>query len=74
MSKIEGSYSGTVLCLTGAILSMLDCSDLYQAIYRDDALSQANLAPVSGTVLEKYGPEFAPQTGQGGFEIWIPIE
>jgi AraC family transcriptional regulator len=23
--------------------------------------------------LERYGPEFNPQTGLGGFEIWIPI-
>ena len=34
MPKIEGSYFGTVFRLTGAILAMLDCSDLYQAIYR----------------------------------------
>jgi AraC family transcriptional regulator len=25
-------------------------------------------------VLERYGPEFNPQTGMGGFEIWLPIE
>jgi AraC family transcriptional regulator len=24
--------------------------------------------------LERYGPEFNPQTGLGGFEIWIPIQ
>jgi AraC family transcriptional regulator len=24
--------------------------------------------------LERYGPEFNPKTGMGGFEIWIPIE
>jgi predicted transcriptional regulator YdeE len=25
-------------------------------------------------VLERYGPEFNPVNGTGGFEIWIPIE
>ena len=25
-------------------------------------------------VLERYGPEFDPRTGTGGFEIWLPIE
>ncbi|QDT88314.1 AraC family transcriptional regulator [Gimesia chilikensis] len=39
-----------------------------------DALSQANQEPISGPVLEKYGPEFDPQTGRGGFEIWIPVK
>lgn len=24
--------------------------------------------------LERYGPEFNPQTGMGGFEIWIPVQ
>jgi AraC family transcriptional regulator len=24
--------------------------------------------------LERYGPEFNPTTGMGGFEIWIPVE
>ena len=74
MPKIEGSYFGTVFRLTGAILAMLDCSDLSQAIYRADAFSQAKLAPVSGAVLEKNGPEFTPQTGRGGFKIWIPVK
>jgi AraC family transcriptional regulator len=29
---------------------------------------------VEATTLERYGPEFDPQTGMGGVEIWIPIE
>lgn len=33
LPKIEGSKSGTVFCLAGAILAILVCSDLYQAIY-----------------------------------------
>src|SRR5262249_28681154 len=27
-----------------------------------------------GPALERYGPEFNPATGLGGFEIWIPIQ
>jgi AraC family transcriptional regulator len=27
-----------------------------------------------GPTLERYGPEFNPVTGLGGFEIWIPIQ
>jgi len=23
---------------------------------------------------ERYGPEFDPRTGLGGFEIWVPIK
>ena len=30
--------------------------------------------PVNGPTLERYGEEFNPQTGMGGFEIWIPIQ
>ncbi len=40
MPKIEGSHSGTVFCLVGAILAMLVCSDLYQAIYRVSILQE----------------------------------
>lgn len=40
MPKIEGSYSGTVFCVAGAILAMLVCSDLYQAIYRVSILQE----------------------------------
>jgi AraC family transcriptional regulator len=29
---------------------------------------------VEAPTLERYGPEFNPVTGLGGFEIWIPIE
>lgn len=25
-------------------------------------------------MIERYGPEFDPQTGTGGFEIWVPIK
>ncbi|SPH24812.1 Transposon Tn10 TetD protein [Defluviimonas aquaemixtae] len=26
-----------------------------------------------GATLERYGPEFDPKTGGGGFEVWVPI-
>jgi AraC family transcriptional regulator len=26
-----------------------------------------------GPEFERYGPEFDPRTGTGGFEIWIPV-
>lgn len=29
---------------------------------------------VEAPTFERYGPEFNPQTGMGGFEIWVPIE
>jgi AraC family transcriptional regulator len=29
---------------------------------------------VNGPTLERYGAEFNPVTGMGGFEIWIPIQ
>ncbi len=29
---------------------------------------------VKAPALERYGPEFNPVTGMGGFEIWIPIQ
>jgi AraC family transcriptional regulator len=30
--------------------------------------------PLDAPMLERYGPEFDPATGTGGFEIWIAIE
>ena len=40
-------------------------------------LPAAGLAPCKGDgvpdLLEHYGPGFDPQTGLGGFDIWIPI-
>ena len=30
--------------------------------------------PADAPVLERYGPEFNPLNGTGGFELWIPIE
>jgi AraC family transcriptional regulator len=37
-------------------------------------LTSANLEPVSGATLEKYGPEFDPMSGMGGYEIWVAVK
>jgi AraC family transcriptional regulator len=34
---------------------------------------QSGYKPVNAPALERYGPEFDPATGLGGFEIWVPI-
>jgi len=34
---------------------------------------QSGCESVDAPTLERYGPEFNPQTGMGGFEIWVPI-
>lgn len=37
-------------------------------------LQEAGVKPAEGPEFERYGDEFNPQTGTGGFEIWIPIK
>ncbi|TGL60505.1 AraC family transcriptional regulator [Leptospira sarikeiensis] len=34
----------------------------------------SGVKPFEGANLERYGKEFNPMTGQGGLEIWIPVE
>jgi AraC family transcriptional regulator len=38
------------------------------------SLPEARLKPAEGPEFERYGEEFNPETGTGGFEIWIPIQ
>lgn len=38
------------------------------------ALPESGRTPVDAPWFERYGPEFNGRTGQGGFEIWIPVE
>ena len=38
-----------------------------------EGLAAAGLEPNQGPTLEKYGPNFNPATGLGGFEIWIAV-
>jgi AraC family transcriptional regulator len=37
-------------------------------------LPESGYKAVDAPSLEKYGPEFNPVTGMGGFEIWVPIQ
>ncbi len=38
------------------------------------SLPEAGLKPAGGPEFERYGEQFNPETGSGGFEIWIPIQ
>jgi len=37
-------------------------------------LPESGHKPADAPVLERYGPEFNPVNGTGGFELWVPIE
>jgi AraC family transcriptional regulator len=34
---------------------------------------ESSVQVAEGPTIERYGPEFNPRTGMGGFEIWVPI-
>lgn len=36
-------------------------------------LAEFGLEPSDGPTLEKYGPAFDPDTGHGGFEVWVSV-
>jgi AraC family transcriptional regulator len=36
-------------------------------------LTRPDLHPRPGPALEYYPPEFEPMTGEGGFELWVPV-
>jgi AraC family transcriptional regulator len=38
------------------------------------ALPESGLQATGGPEFERYGEEFDPRTGTGGFEIWIPVK
>ena len=40
----------------------------------DQWLPPSGCEPAEAPTLERYGPEFNPATGLGGFEIWIPLK
>ncbi|MEM7002261.1 MAG: AraC family transcriptional regulator [Pseudomonadota bacterium] len=40
----------------------------------NEGLASAGLTAAQGPQLEHYRPEFDPDTGAGGYEIWIPVE
>jgi AraC family transcriptional regulator len=39
-----------------------------------EGLPASGHEPAKGPMLEKYGPQFDPATGLGGFEIWISVK
>lgn len=47
--------------------------NVWQAIW-NHGLTDAGLVASEGPEFEKYGPQFNPQSGEGGFEIWIPVK
>lgn len=50
-----------------------EIASVWRTIYAEALPSMAE--PVAdGPILERYGEEFDAQTGDGGFEIWIPLE
>ena len=49
-----------------------DMRAVWQAIW-NGALQAAGLEATAGPEFERYGPEFDPVTGAGGYEIWIPV-
>ncbi len=46
---------------------------VWQAIW-NQGLPAAGLTASEGPEFEKYAPSFDPITGNGGFEIWIPVK
>lgn len=46
--------------------------DVWSAVW-NQGLADAGLAAVEGPDFERYGAEFDPATGAGGFEIWVPV-
>jgi len=40
----------------------------------EHGLSAARLEPERAPMFERYGAEFDPRTGNGGFEIWVPVK
>lgn len=40
----------------------------------NEGLSRAGLAAADAPSFERYGPQFDPMTGEGGVEIWVPVE
>ncbi len=44
------------------------------AIFRKGIPDSGSQVDETGPTLERYGPEFDPRTGLGGFEIWVPVQ
>ncbi|MCH8552901.1 MAG: AraC family transcriptional regulator [Natronospirillum sp.] len=49
-----------------------DITSVMAAIW-SQGISDFGLEPSGGPTLERYGPEFDPVSGSGGFEVWIAV-
>jgi AraC family transcriptional regulator len=47
--------------------------ETYRAIW-DEALPDTGRKAAFAPVIERHKPAFDPRTGEGGVEIWIPVE
>lgn len=36
-------------------------------------IPQSGLKPTQAPAFERYGPEYDPKTGNGGFDLWVPV-
>lgn len=68
----EVTISGVYACFasSGHISTM---GDAWSEIYTD-WLARPELRPRSAASVEYYPPAFNGETGEGGFELWLPIE
>lgn len=57
------AYGGHIAGIRGV------CSTIWK-----DWVPTSGCEVVNAPTLERYGPEFNPETGMGGFEIWLPIK
>ena len=55
------------------VLHIAKIPETYRAIW-DEALLQTGRKPAFAPVIERHKPAFNPRTGEGGVEIWMPLE
>ncbi len=55
------------------VLHIAKIPETYRAIW-DEALLQTGRKAVFAPVIERHKPAFNPRTGEGGVEIWMPLE
>ena len=79
---MEGAAGfGTPVAVTGAMRLDGTSTPVPSRMWRvtcaaaGDWLSQSGRAAPEGPMqmIERYGPEFDPRTGNGGCEVWIPL-
>lgn len=82
--EVDDSFSGasgleqlTLALQTYAVFAhkghVSEIRDVWQAIW-SHGLEDAGVTTSEGPDFERYGPEFDPESGNGGYEIWVPIE